>query len=55
MECKNPYPSELDRGIITTLVRRYTPGRPHEVDVVLDTTKPSREQGADSCWYIISW
>lgn len=52
-ECKNPYPSHFDRGIITTFVRKFSNST--KVNVVLDETKPTRLKGADSCSYIISW
>ena len=55
MECKNPYPSEFDRGILTTMVRKFTAEKANAVDVVLDTTKPSRREGGDTCWYVIGW
>lgn len=47
----NPYPSEFDRGLITAMGRRFKPG----LEVRLDTTQPTRTQGADSCTYIIEW
>jgi hypothetical protein len=47
----NPYPSEFDRGIITSLSRRF---KPH-CEVKLDPDKPSRTEGGDSCTYIIEW
>ena len=51
MVCDNPYPSEFDRGVITTLCRRF---KSHS-EVKLDTSKPSRPEGGDSCTYIIEW
>lgn len=54
-ECKNPYPSEFDRGIITTMVRKFRPAESFKDSVVLDTAKPTRLKGADSCSYIITW
>jgi len=54
-ECKNPYPSEFDRGIITTMVRKFRPADSFRDSVVLDTTKPTRLKGADSCSYTITW
>lgn len=51
MVCTNPYPSEFDRGIIIAMGRRFKPG----LNVRLDTTQPTRTQGADSCTYIIEW
>lgn len=51
MVCNTPYPSEFDRGIITAMGRRFRP----LLQVQLDTTQPTRAQGADSCTYIITW
>lgn len=51
MVCNNPYPSEFDRGLITAMGRRFKPA----LEVRLDTTQPSRLQGADSCTYVIEW
>jgi hypothetical protein len=51
MVCDNPYPSEFDRGIITTLCRRFK----QSSEVRLDKSKPTRTEGADSCTYLIEW
>lgn len=51
MQCKNPYPCDFDRGIIIAMARKFKSG----VDVVLDTSKPSRLDGADDSWYIITY
>jgi len=51
MVCDNPYPSEFDRGILTTLCRRFKAG----LEVRLDKTRPTRTEGADSCTYVIEW
>jgi hypothetical protein len=55
MACKNPYPSEFDRGIITTMLRRFKPTLSTRYDVVRDPSKPTRLEGADSCTYRIIW
>lgn len=55
MECKNPYPSEFDRGIIMAMLRKFKPIESVRYDVTLDTSKPTRINGADSCTYLISW
>ncbi len=54
-ECKNPYPSDFDKGIITTMARRFKPKDAIIVEVKLDENKPTRKNGADSCTYIITW
>ena len=55
MECNNPYPSEFDRGIITTMVRKFKPKDSLKNDVVLDTSKETRKKGANTCTYKIRW
>jgi hypothetical protein len=55
MVCNNPYPSEFDKGIITTMVRKFKPSDSFIYDVQLDETKETRLRGADSCTYIITW
>ncbi|MEO1054139.1 MAG: hypothetical protein AAFX87_26105 [Bacteroidota bacterium] len=51
MHCKNPYPCDFDRGIITTMARKFE----KSVSVELDRSKPSRNEGADDSWYIVSY
>jgi hypothetical protein len=41
MPCYNPYPCDLDRGILTTLARNFKTGARAKVD----TTKPHKKQG----------
>ncbi|MEN9444973.1 MAG: hypothetical protein RIS47_1864 [Bacteroidota bacterium] len=55
MECMNPYPSDFDRGIITTMVRKFKPISSLVITVELDHNKPTRLNGSDSCTYRISW
>jgi len=55
VECNNPYPSEFDRGIITTMLRKFKPADSLRSDVVLDVSKPTRIDGADSCTYKVTW
>jgi len=55
MECKNPYPSHFDRGIITAMARKFKPETALTINVELDTNSPTRLKGADSCTYIIDW
>jgi len=55
MECKNPYPSEFDRGIITTMLRKFKPADSMKYEVILDTTKETRQKGGDSCTYLVTW
>jgi len=55
MFCNNPYPSEFDRGLITTMVKKFVPATSLIFDVQRDVTKETRLQGADSCTYNITW
>jgi hypothetical protein len=52
MVCRTPYPSELEMGIVEGFAAKFG-GR--MVKVVLDESQPTREQGADSCTYLVSW
>jgi hypothetical protein len=51
MHCKNPYPCDFDRGIIISMARRFLRG----VKVILDNSRPSRKDGAEDSWYIVSY
>jgi hypothetical protein len=52
--CRNPYPCDFDRGVITGTADRFKP--PHtSVRVVHDDRKPCRKEGADSCTFLVSW
>lgn len=55
MECQNPYPSNFDKGIITTMARRFKPSDSIVISVELDENHPSRLNGAESCTYKVSW
>lgn len=49
--CANPYPCELDRGLITAMAKRFEPNS----NVVHDRSKPCRKQGAESCTLLVTW
>jgi hypothetical protein len=49
--CENPYPCELDRGIVTGFATRFEP----TARVTHDNTAPCRKKGANSCTYVVSW
>lgn len=49
--CDNPYPCTFDRGILTSMARRFE----RNATVAHDETKPCRRNGADSCTYVIEW
>jgi len=55
MVCSNPYPSEFDRGIISTMLRRFKPLDSVKYDVILDTSKETRMKGGESCTYLVQW
>jgi len=55
MFCQNPYPCEFDRGIITAMARRFSPGGSRQVCVEHDDEAPCRKQGAESCTYHVRW
>jgi len=55
MICNNPYPSEFDRGIITTMLRRFKPKNSYKYDVILDTEQETRLNGGESCTYKVIW
>lgn len=54
MLCNNPYPSKFDEGIITQIVRKFKPTGFRE-SIQLDTSKETRNNGAESCTFLISW
>lgn len=49
--CENPYPCELDRGIVTSFATRFEP----MARVTHDNGAPCRKKGATSCTYVVSW
>ncbi len=55
IECRNPYPCYLDRGILTALTKRFRPEGCTMVHVDLNRHKPSRLDGAGSSFYQIFW
>jgi hypothetical protein len=50
-ECKNPYPCDFDRGILTSMARKFEP----HAQVVHDDSKPCRKTGGEACTYEITW
>jgi hypothetical protein len=51
MQCYNPYPCDLDRGLFTAMARKFQSG----VRVVIDESKPNKKTGGNETWYIISY
>ena len=54
MVCRNPYPSDFDRGIIQAMANRFKPANSFP-RVELDGSAPSRRDGAESCTFLVSW
>ena len=54
MICHNPYPSDLDYGIVYRLVQKFRTDN-HAFTVRRDEDAPSRKKGDDSCTFIIEW
>jgi len=54
MVCSNPYPSKFDEGIITQIVRKFKPTNSRE-SIKLDLSKKTRDEGGNSCTFLISW
>jgi hypothetical protein len=54
MVCHTPYPPDFDRGRITAAARKFAP-KGSFLQVTLDETASTRNKGADSCTYLISW
>jgi len=52
--CRNPYPSDFDRGIIQSVARRFL-GEEDRFSIHMDFKAPSRKTGADSCTLLVSW
>ncbi len=50
-KCSNPYPCDFDKGILTTMARRFAPRA--WVDHVDPET--CRKKGGDECSYAITW
>lgn len=55
MICTTPYPSEFDRGILATTLKRFKPTDSVNYNVLLNLRKPTRRHGEDSCTYLIKW
>lgn len=55
MVCRNPYPCDFDRGIITAMAQKFKPQGAISVRVRHDDAAECRKTGADSCTYTIEW
>jgi hypothetical protein len=54
MVVKTPYSSDFDYGLIYGVARRFQPPDSH-LTVKVDLTQPTRQKGADSCTYDVTW
>lgn len=52
--CRNPYPSDFDRGIIQSVARRFL-REGDRFSIHMDYNSPSRKSGGDSCTFLVSW
>jgi len=55
MECYNPYPHHFDRGLIMCISRKFVSDGLSIVEVIADTSRPTRLDGADRDFFIIKW
>ena len=55
MVCRNPYPCVFDQGIIEAMAIRFKPQDSPAVSVRHDDSAPCRQNGADSCTYLVTW
>lgn len=51
LKCENPYPCELDRGLIQSFATRFEA----MARVAHDNNAPCRKKGAGSCTYMVTW
>ena len=49
-----PHPSKFEEGVLTQIIRQFNSDDTEPI-VKLDLTKESRNNGAESCTYLISW
>ena len=54
MVCRNPYPSDFDRGIIHAMANRFKPEGGF-VQVELDGSIPNRKTSGEACTFKITW
>lgn len=54
MICNQPYPCEMDHGIIISLCNRFRPANVTSVNIKHDASQPCRKRGDEVCIYLIS-
>ena len=52
---QSPYPEDVERGLIETLVRKYKPKNVLTARVKVDPSQPSKSKGSNSSSYLVSW
>ncbi len=52
MVCRNPYPSEFDRGIVEAVAKKFAPAGAF---VTVAVTDDGRKAGGDSSTYSVEW
>ncbi len=55
VESTTSYPSDLERGVLTELARSHMPEDAIDVEVIIDESRSTKEDGAESTFYIIQW
>jgi hypothetical protein len=55
MTIRNPYPCELDRGVVSALVQRFRPPASPLVRIDHADAKSCRKHGAEACVLRVSW
>jgi hypothetical protein len=53
--CDNPYPCDMDKGIIEAMGKRFAPKGTLRVAVTHDMSKGCRKKGDKSCTYLVKW
>jgi hypothetical protein len=51
VECEDPYPCDLDRGLIEAMSRRFAP----DAKVTHDPKVRCRKHGSPACHFIVDW
>ncbi len=55
MTCENPYPCEMDLGLIEAMADRFRPKDAVRLRVDHEPGGPCRHRGDESCQYLITW
>lgn len=55
MICHTPYPTKLEEGLISQVLKRFKPPGSLFAKVRLDSTKEAKNMGGESCTFIMNW